>query len=982
MSFLIAGIDLGTSNSVIGVFKDGKIQIVPNSIGDSLTPSIVQFLDKGEAIGEETIMHKADAKIIITEIKRLAGKDIADLDNLKKINKNICAKDGKIQLKIIRNGKEEFFTPEVIMSYIFKKLINSASDFIETSIKKAVITVPAYFDYKQRSSIEESARLAGIEVLRIINEPTAAALAYGLGTSENFSNSIASSIIKEDNKNKRKIIVFDLGGGTLDISILILENTNFEVVTSLGDTYLGGNDFDNKLVDYCLKDFSQKMNLNENDIKKDLNAIRRLKNQCEKAKKKLTINDSTSITVNNFYNNNNLFIEISRQQFNDECNELYERIEIILDKALSDSKFKKEEIDDVILIGGSSKIPKIKELLGIKFSPNKIRDKINQDEAVAIGATWQAYKLINNKNNIDILDITPFSLGVGVLSENEEERSQGILIMSILINKDSKIPIRAKTKTYKTFKDNQEFFHIRVYSGEEKYCKDNKLMKEFSIKNLPKGKAGSVNLTINFEIDVNGILFINAEVESIGKKVTEKYSIYNKDESVKKIKHNIKEKEKLEEIKDIICFINEKNDGFNNIINENDKIEYLKDLIESCTNLIIIYESLNNDKDSGILYEKIFDYTKMLFNYYLQMIKLDKENNRTSDIIKNIKERLPKFINDNIENLIEIFNELKKLKPKIYIDIILFTAKMLYEEGNKILEAGQKYARYYSKKFYQKAESIKKYIDNDLEKQMDFKLKKNFEEMEKNYGSKVAEIDSFVNAVKSLAEEKSTEFISNKTGYTAFHLKLKKALEDDQIKADDIYFILDILQEMADSLQKRSKDDLSETEAYCRANIIKINFLVLKNYNFEFYEKLNNRIEYIYERLEKDDDDDPKWYKQLIEINEQIKKKKEEEEEKGKKQLLIENKKYIDEINYIFDEKINEKKPIEFLYYLLENYPFINCDESKIENLKKNNFKELFNIIFPKYQPDNYSDLKNYPVYTEIYIKLVKIEELFFKNNK
>ena len=284
MAEVPTGIDLGTSNSVIGVFINGKITIVPNSIGDSLTPSVVEILEKGEAIGEETIMHKENVENTITEIKRIIGKKYSEIEDLTHINFNIVSNNDNIQIKVNRKGKEELFTSEEIMSLIFKKLIKNASDFVKSTITKAVITVPANYSYNQRSAIVKAANLAGIEVLRTINEPTAAALAYGLGTKENNSDSLAVSIIKKDNVKNRKVLVFDLGGGTFDVTILVMQNNIFNVEATKGDTHLGGNDFDNILVDYCIKDFCQKMNVNENDIKQDPNSIRRLKAQCEKAK--------------------------------------------------------------------------------------------------------------------------------------------------------------------------------------------------------------------------------------------------------------------------------------------------------------------------------------------------------------------------------------------------------------------------------------------------------------------------------------------------------------------------------------------------------------------------------------------------------------------------------------------------------------------------------------------------------------------------
>ena len=974
MADIAAGIDLGTSNSVIGIFKEGKVNIVPNSIGDSITPSIVEILDKGEAVGEEIMIKKADEKHTITEIKRLIGKKYSEIKDFSHIHYNIISDNNdRILIKIERKGKEELYCPEEIMSLIFKKLIKNASNFIQTSINKAVITVPANFNYYQRSAITESAKLAGIEVLRIINEPTAAALAYGLGSK--------GIILDTENKTHRKVIVFDLGGGTFDVSILTIDNNSqFNVKASFGDTYLGGNDFDNKLVDFCIRDFCQKMGKKENDIKKDSKALKRLKVQCEKAKKKLSNNNSSSINVLSFFENINLRVEITRDRFNQECENLYKRIEIILDKVLADSQFKIEEIDEVILIGGSSRIPKIKEILQTKFGSDKIRDNINQDEAVAIGATWQAHKLTGKSEeigNINILDITPFTLGVAVVSKIKEERKIG-RIMSVLIEKNSKIPTRPKIQTYKTIEDNQSFFKIKIYSGEEKFVKDNILLKEFTINNLPKGKAGTISLNISFEVDVNGILIINAEVESIGKKVTEKYTLYESSNSEKKIilKNSIKAKEieKLDEIRQITEYITNKNEALKKEENDKNKKEYLNDLCESCLKLINIYESLNQDNDSENLYEKIFNYSKLLLSYYSKMIILDDEDKYTPEIIIKIKEIMPKFINDNIENLIDVFKELKSFKPKKYIEIVLFSAELLYKEGDKILNERKQFCRYYSKKFYQKAENIKKLIDEELIKKMDIKLNICYTEIKKKYENKIAEINSFVNIIQDQVEGKKPPIFTN-TGFTL----VNKLISQDIMKVDDIYLILDIYQEMADSL---FKGPIKEAEAFILYNIIAINFKLFKKFkkeDLELYDKLNRRIKFICQELEIDEDDEekPKWLEDLLEINRKIEQIPKNEDNKIISIPEIQN--LIEEIKNVFNTKMNEKKPAEFLNFILDKYPYINLDSSLKGVLFQMEFEEYFKTIFPKYHPDNYKDNKYYQIYNEIYMLLVKIEEKFFK---
>ena len=524
MEEIAIGIDLGTSNSAIGVFQNYQVEIAPNSIGDTYTPSVVDILEEGELVGEETMLHKIDennSRNRITEIKRIIGRKFSSLTIQEKEKYNAIEdpkNQNQILIKVTRNNQDVFLSPEIIMSYIFKKLIKSASNFIGTNIRRAVITIPAYYDYNQRAAIIEAAKLSGINVLRIINEPTAAALAYGLGKTINLKDSLAISVIKQDNKTNRKIMVFDLGGGTFDVSILSLKDSkDFKVITTSGDTHLGGDDFDYRLVNICIKKFCKACEIDETEIRKDKNIKRRLKIQCEKAKKKLSNQMSTSIKIYNFYKEHTLYVDITREEFDELCEDLYERIKEVLDKVIIESKLSLEEIDDIVVVGGSSKIPKIKTILIEKYGASKIRDQINPDEAVAIGATWQAHKIIKSNKDINIIDITPFTLGVAARNKNQKEKDEGP-VMSILIPKNKEISCRSNERLYKTVEDNQKFFKIQLFAGEDKFVKNNDLLKEFKVENLPKGKAGTVTLKITLEINKDGIVFINAEVESTGEK--------------------------------------------------------------------------------------------------------------------------------------------------------------------------------------------------------------------------------------------------------------------------------------------------------------------------------------------------------------------------------------------------------------------------------------------------------------------------------
>ena len=975
------GIDAGTWNSVIAAFINHKVETIPNTIGDSFTPSVVEILDDGVAVGEETMLHKIDKnneKNLITEIKRIVGKSYSSLkpEEIEKYNivKDPNSED-KILIKVMRKGKEEFLTSEQVFSFIFQKLIKIASDFMCTKISKAVITIPANFDNSQRMAISSAAKMAGIDILRIINEPTAAALAYGLGTQENLKNSLNLSIMQQDKKINRKVVIFDLGGGTFDVTILNLnDNKEFISVASLGDEHLGGNDFDNKLVDYCLKQFCKYYGEDEKEIRKEPNIIRRLKNQCEKAKKKLSFTDQATISVYNLNKDNNLYVEIKREEFDEKCEDLYQRIKSVLDKVIADSKYSIEEIDDVVMVGGASRIFKIKQILIEKFGKNKIRDKINPDEAVAIGATWQAHKILKKDSNINILDITPFTLGVATKSKIPEEIKIGN-IMSVLVHKNEKIPFKSEPKYYKTVEDNQELFKIKLYAGENKFISDNRFLTEVKIKNLPKGAKGTVQLEIYLEVDKDGIVFINADVKSMNYKVREKYCLYednsinNKTEIIIKNNTKIKGKEKLEEIKKINQLINKKNENLKKSEKNEEKLDILKNLTKLCSKLIDIYSVLNEQNDSDNLYQKLFFNYERILNYYSQMILLDNDEKNIENIINKIKEILSKLINDDIETLVKIFDKLKEKKLDDYCKIIIYCAEILYQEGERILNEGKKYSRYYSRKFFAKGDKIKSLIDEKMKDDIDYDILKMFEELDKKFTNKVGQIDAFTKSIKSFIDSKNSPYAPSGSGFTVIGDVFKKFMEPENIDIS-----LDIFSEIADALGK-DKNSFSESEAFCLYNIIYIKFSILKNQdlnNFKTYESIFDKIDYILDN--NPDSHNFKWKKNYEDLVKEIKEKKEEILINGK----VDNSKYIEELNKLYEEKMEENKPMEFLDFIIEKYPFIKA-ELLTDDLKMKNLEDKFYSIFAQYHPDNYKDRKDFDIYNEIYMILVKMEKALFK---
>ncbi len=399
------GLDLGTTFSCIGVYRNGKVEIIPNKKDEKTTPSIV-IIDKNSDIlvGEDTEENLVkNYNTCIYEIKRFIGRKFSDKEVKKELEKlpfKIIGSedDDSPIIEVINNGIPITYNPVEISSFIIKKMVHTAENYVNKKITKLVITVPAYFSDSQRKLTKQAAELAGLNVLRVINEPTAAALAYGFD--------------KEQSLNE-KILVFDLGGGTFDVSILSVhkdENNSqskiFQVLGTSGDTQLGGEDFDNKLVEFCLDQQS-----NKEKILKDKQCLKKLKIYCESIKKKLSYSDEQTLFIEQFFEKEDLKITIKREEFEDKCNDLFKKLEVSLDDALANAKLTKNEINEIILIGGSSRIPKVKQILKNYFPNCKINDSINPDEAVAFGATIEAEKILHNNNesisNFLLKDITP-----------------------------------------------------------------------------------------------------------------------------------------------------------------------------------------------------------------------------------------------------------------------------------------------------------------------------------------------------------------------------------------------------------------------------------------------------------------------------------------------------------------------------------------------------------------------------------------------
>ena len=955
---LAIGIDLGTTFCCLGVYREGKgVEIIPNKLNETTFPSIVTFNDNGILACDQAVNHLIkNSKNTIFGIKRIIGLNYED----KRVQEDISLwpfdviksnENDSPMIKITnKNNEIQTYYPEEISAIILRRLKSIAEDYLERTIKFAVITVPAYFNNSQREATKKAGELAGFTVLRIINEPTAAALGYGLdkkygklSKTNTLNNFLKLEEKKDDcdtiNENEdiedKHILVFDLGGGTFDVSLVrVTQNEKFEVKSTSGDTHLGGEDFDNILVEKCLQEFCCKYSFTEEEVRNDTKGMKRLKLACEKTKKQLSFSETIQISVDNLYNNESFYYTITREQFEEFCSDLFLKLTAPIEEVINQAKIDISSIKEVVMVGGSTRIPKIKDVITSKFKGVniKINDSINPDEAVAYGAAVDAYKIHSKKkailNDIILLDTIPFSLGLGIGEQYQ-----------LIIPKGSTIPTEVKNLGM-IDRDYHNYIELPIYEGEYNDIKRNHFLGKFKISDIPMKKAGEVLFDVIYKVDVDGILTVRASMkddpsksnlkviknDNIGlttEELIKRNAINNYDpnqdiEEFKKNDDNLKRRMiKLKEL-------------YENAVKFDQKMKYLKNFCKIMAQFIDTFDSYQIDNDTVM--EKYYLYLQGLFeSYNIYFSKLNKEDKEFQDeVINKIINYFSKISVLDTYYIKNLIDKLKQINSEIFQEIVVNVIRIMTQKGRDILSSQEKWSKYKSKIIFNEIIKISSdYIKEDeLNLLEDVNLYNNWE----------TNINICKESIKKINASTKAKIEGNRDSLILY---IKKEDEDEE----HIELVLDNYREALQELENNNQKFDLELEAIILANIAKIKYKYLQHDNkINFLEDVQRisaesvrraiqLVNIIHKNVE-----NTNWFKEIKEIDIEIQNilLSEEEKNSGGFQSLIklEHKEIFEEL----DEK-KKKSNLEIIKFILSKYPPLNFVENQNKTMINNGKK-------------------------------------------
>ena len=986
------GIDLGTTFSCIGVYRNAAVEIIPNEKGDRTTPSVVSFLDGDIYVGEQTEYKRLkDPKNKIYAVKRIIGRNFDDEEVQEDIRtfsyKIVSDHLGRPVIEVNSKGIKRY-SPEQIAAKILAKLKQSAESFLGQNIKKVVITVPAYFTERQKQATKNAGEIAGLEVIKIINEPTAASLAYGFGKYNNnfgkllnkknifdeispMTNRSAPTPIMEKKKDCQNILVFDLGGGTLDVTLLELEEGDITVKSHSGKMHLGGEDFDNQIMQYCINQFRYKTSI---DLNKEeyLKQKTRLKEHCEKAKKKLSQQKEVEIEVESIAKGKDFYLKLSRAKFEDLCKDIFEKCKLPINEVLNDAKCKPQDVDEIVLVGGSTRIPKIQEMLKDYFFGKELNKRLNPDEAVAYGATIEAaLQMGKYSEDVALLDVCPFSLGIAVVNRQDDKVED--MLMSKVIKRGSKLPCK-KMEIFNPAEDYQKSILFRVYEGENQYVKNNYLLGKFRLVNLPMKPKNEVDFEVTFDLDEDSILTVTA-VEKNNKSNCNSIVIKNDKGGLSKNEIEEAKKRQNDEYGSNLepAMIIERNykKEINKLYNEintltDPKEQYytiikLKNTIENFVN------SFNKENMENETYkQKMYYYLTYLFNCYSSLLNFKNliSDEEKDDIISKVKNYLQNFEKTGTSygsTLVKIF---KDNENDIFGEFCIQILGYYSQRGTE----------YYANPFSNEKKNAKHYLEEALSIIRKYSVK---EKIQNNSYllDRFISIEDNINELLNILKAESIE------KYCASFSKDMLIRENEFSTEEKKIDILDRFKDALAFLKNPRKRADKLLKAIYLANIVKIEFKMFNSNNYDALLKMIDdcislKLDVPQGCGSRVEGPQLEWFNEICKIKQEIEKKKEqlklnpkEDENKIKEEL-----KYtLDEINFYY-----QKGKIDFFFYVLKYHKPIGLDDDYIfqtrgqlenkyyEDTKKflKKMRRLYNPV--RYKGDKEEEQKLFVIMQEI----------------